>query len=149
MYENLTLIIAQSDARPTDGGEAPQIAPAPPAEGTDGQPIITEPANGGDDGAAANGGQQPGFQPLTLLLPLILVFFFYFMWSSQRRERRKRQELMASLSKNDRVVTVGGVIGTVVELKDQEVVLKVDESSNTRMRFTRSAIQTKLTESES
>jgi preprotein translocase subunit YajC len=56
--------------------------------------------------------------------------------------------MLAELSKNDRVVTIGGVIGTVVEVRENEVVLKVDESSNTRMRFSRNAIQSLVAEKE-
>jgi preprotein translocase subunit YajC len=39
------------------------------------------------------------------------------------------------------VQTIGGVIGTIVEVKDAEVVVKIDETTNTKIRFARSAIQ--------
>ena len=48
---------------------------------------------------------------------------------------------MSAIKKHDRVQTIGGVIGAIVEVKPDEVVLKVDESSNTRITFARSAIQ--------
>jgi preprotein translocase subunit YajC len=46
-----------------------------------------------------------------------------------RKEKKKRAALMASLKKHDKVQTVGGIIGTVVELTAEEVVLRVDETS--------------------
>jgi preprotein translocase YajC subunit len=46
------------------------------------------------------------------------------------------------------VVTIGGIVGTVVATRDDEVVLKVDESTNTKMTFVRKAIQRVLPESD-
>ena len=57
-----------------------------------------------------------------------------------RKERKKRDALLAGLKKNDRVQTAGGVIGAIVEVKPETVVLKVDENSNTRITFAKSAI---------
>ena len=47
------------------------------------------------------------------------------------------------------MVTAGGIIGTLVDVRDAEVVLKVDESSNTKIKFTRDAIKRVVTEDES
>ena len=58
-----------------------------------------------------------------------------------RQQAKKRKELMAGMSKNDRVLTRGGIIGVVMEVREQEVILKVDESNNTRMHFAKQAIQ--------
>ena len=48
--------------------------------------------------------------------------------------------MIQSLDKNDRVRTIGGIIGTVIDVKDDEVVLKVDESNNTKIRVSASSI---------
>ena len=58
-----------------------------------------------------------------------------------RQQAKKRRELMASMSKNDRVLTRGGIIGVVVEVRETEVIVKVDESNNTRLHFAKQAIQ--------
>ena len=58
-----------------------------------------------------------------------------------RQQAKKRREMMAGMNKNDRVLTRGGIIGVVVEVRDNEVILKVDESNNTRMHFAKQAIQ--------
>ena len=78
---------------------------------------------------------------------LILVGMIVFSMMGQRRERKRREAMISAIKKHDRVQTVGGVIGSVVEVKPDYIVLKVDESSNTRITFARSAIQQVLTAS--
>ena len=77
-----------------------------------------------------------------LFLMLGLVLMFVLMSGSQRKEKRKRKEMLSSLKKGDKVQTIGGILGSVVEVKDTHVVVKVDENSNTRLKFSRSAVQT-------
>jgi len=48
--------------------------------------------------------------------------------------------MVQSLSKNDRIQTIGGIIGTVVDIKEDEITLKIDESNNTKIKILRSAI---------
>lgn len=57
--------------------------------------------------------------------------------------------MMQSLQKNDRVRTIGGIYGTIVEVRDDEIVLKVDESNNTKIKISPSAIGTSLSEEKS
>jgi len=94
------------------------------------------------DGGAA--GNQTAFDPFGMLMPLIAIgFLFYFlMIMPERKRRRKHEEMLGKLKKNDRIVTVGGIYGTVVNIqKDAEdVTIKVDENSNTRIRITRGSI---------
>lgn len=71
---------------------------------------------------------------------LMLVVLYFFVFRSKKTEERKRRDMLGSLKRGDRVQTIGGILGTVMEAKDTEVVLKVDESTNTKMRFSRSAI---------
>ena len=93
----------------------------------------------------------PAFTFLMQYGPLILIvvlFYFLFIRSKQKTERT-RQDMMSSLKKGDEVQTIGGVLGKVVETRDDRVLLKVDESSNTKMWFTRGAIHRVLTEEKS
>ena len=80
-------------------------------------------------------------------LPFAAIFLlFYFMiMRPQGREKQQRQELLNTLKKNDKVITIGGLIGTVANLSPdgKEVTLKVDD--NTKLRFLRSSIQTVVT----
>ncbi len=81
-----------------------------------------------------------------MMLPLMLVFvvLMIFTMGSGRKEKKRKAAMLVSLQKNAKVQTAGGIMGTVVEVRDDEVVVKVDESSNTRMRFAKSAISTVL-----
>ena len=87
---------------------------------------------------------------MTLLVG-IMLFFVVFMIMSQRgkkKEQRERQNLLDNLSKNDRVMTIGGILGTITTVRENEVVLKVDESSNTKVTFLKKSIQQVLQEGE-
>lgn len=93
---------------------------------------------------AAPAQPQGGGDPFTsLLLPMILAIgvFYFIMMRGQRKDRRRFEDMLNNLKRNDRVQTIGGVYGTVVDVRDNEIVLKVDETNNVKMRFNRSAIK--------
>lgn len=85
---------------------------------------------------------QPS-NPLTTFLPLILMIgvFWWIMMRGGRKQRKQTEDMLKSMKRNDRVQTIGGIIGTIVDVREQEVVLKVDETSNVKIRFNRSAIK--------
>jgi preprotein translocase subunit YajC len=89
---------------------------------------------------------------MSFLLPALLLAMLTFMLlsarSQKKREKREREEMHARMAKNDRVLTIGGVVGTVFQVKDNEVVLKVDESTNTKMTFVKTAIQRLITDDQ-
>jgi len=94
----------------------------------------------------AQAAPSPGAQNLAGILPIallggMLVFMMMTARSQKKREQKTREEMYAKLARNDRVLTIGGVIGTILSVKDDEVVLKVDETTNTKMTFTKTAIQ--------
>ena len=78
------------------------------------------------------------------LLPLFVIggLLWFLMIRPMKRQEHERQALLGGLKKNDKVVTSGGIIGIVASIKDKEdeVTLKVDESSNVRLRMTKSSI---------
>jgi preprotein translocase subunit YajC len=88
--------------------------------------------------------ENQGGNPLGMLLPLMLIFaafYFLLILPKRRQEKREREALFTQLKKNDEVVTYSGIIGIVAQIKDNdEVVLKVDESSNVRLRVLKSTI---------
>lgn len=99
---------------------------------------------------ADEGAQQPQGSPLgALLVPMLMVgmLWFFIILRPQRKEQAKREQMLNALKKNERVVTIGGIIGTVAQTvseKDTEIILKVDD--NTRIRFLRSSIQRVLSD---
>lgn len=82
------------------------------------------------------------------LLPWLLIgALFYFMLLRPEKEKRQQMDKMQSdLKKNDRVVTIGGIFGTVVQSNQdaEDVTIRIDESNNTRIRVLRSSISRKL-----
>jgi preprotein translocase subunit YajC len=91
------------------------------------------------------GGSPPFFVQIMPILLVVVVRYFVLLRPNQRKEKQRTQ-MLSSLKRGDRVQTIGGVLGTVVEARETEVVLKVDESSNTKIRFSRSAIHRVLDE---
>ncbi len=81
-------------------------------------------------------------------LILMVVVYSYVMLTGSRREKRKRQDMLSAIKKNDRVMTIGGIIGAVVSVGDNEVTLKVDESANVKITVIRAAIQKVLADGE-
>ena len=81
-------------------------------------------------------------QDIVNMFPFIIIFglVLYMMYSNSRKEKKKKEELLSALKKDSRVQTIGGICGTVVEVRDNEVLLNVDPANNTRITFTKSAI---------
>lgn len=85
-------------------------------------------------------------------LPIVGLFFLYYfiVLAPERRRKREDETLKSTLKKNDRIVTIGGIHGTVVAAPaDSNVVtIRIDENSNTRVKINRSAIATIVNEKE-
>lgn len=143
----------------TEAGAAPAsqpaAQPAAPAGGADmmgGSPMPGSTGTITPGGTTVPGGpgapQQPRglfSDPMTLMLLVFAPMLILMIVSSGRRAKReqaKRQELINSVRKNDTVLTVAGIKGTVAENPEgkDEVVLIVDEQTRTRIRFAKTAI---------
>ena len=119
----------------TDGNNAPSGISSVPVN-SEGEGITTA---SGDPNNGAPGGRTGNIFPWWLFLPLMILMVFMFFRAPQK-QKQKRKKLEQSLEKNDRVLTIGGIIGTIVDIKDDEITLKVDESNNTKLKVRRSAI---------
>jgi preprotein translocase subunit YajC len=84
--------------------------------------------------------QPPAVNPILQMFPLIFIFiiFYFLLIRPQKKQERQRQEMLKNIAKNDEVITTGGIHGTIVNIKDKTVVLRVDE--NTRIEVERSCI---------
>lgn len=92
--------------------------------------------------AAAPGGSSASFLvQLIPFLPLIVLFYF-FMIRPQQRQERQRKSMLDALKKNDKVLTNGGIIGTVMSLDParEKVVLRIDDDKGVRCTFSRAYI---------
>ncbi len=76
------------------------------------------------------------------LLPVILIFvvFYFLLIRPQKKAQDEHRKMIAALKKNDEVVTSGGIHGTIANVKDHTVTLKVDD--NVKIEIQRSSIAT-------
>ena len=75
--------------------------------------------------------------------PLIIVFLvvmYITMILPKRKQDKSRQDMLSSMKRGDEIQTIGGIVGKVVEAREDRVLVKVDETSNTKIWFLRSAI---------
>jgi len=87
-------------------------------------------------------GQGPRPKPLIpiWLFMVLMIVLLFFMFRAPQKQRQERKRMRESLQKNDKVQTIGGIIGTIVDIKGDEITLKVDESNNTKIKVVASAI---------
>jgi preprotein translocase subunit YajC len=75
-----------------------------------------------------------------MFLPLILIFivFYFFIIRPQKKKEDERKKMIEAVAKGDRVITIGGVHGSVTQVDDTSVLVQVD--SNTKLRVEKSAL---------
>lgn len=90
--------------------------------------------------AAGQGGAD--VHPFIGFFPLILMFviFYFLLIRPQRKRQSELQKMVQNLKKGDRIVTAGGVIGTITGIQNDYVVMRVGEGESTKMEVLKSAI---------
>lgn len=78
---------------------------------------------------------------------LILVVFYFFLIRPQKKREKETQEMRNSLEVGDEIVTVGGIIGTVVSMREDHLVIETG-SDRSKIRITRWAVQMNNTSRE-
>lgn len=74
--------------------------------------------------------QAPQVNPIVNLLPLIFIFviFYFLLIRPQKTKEKEHKKMLANLNKNDEIVTSGGIHGTIVNVKERSVMLRVDDN---------------------
>ncbi len=121
---------ARIGSEPVDaGGQTTTAAPGSPNTPPQGTPQRTSsPFNG------------------LILMLLVAAVLFIMMIRGPRKQQQQQKQMIQSLKKNDRVRTIGGIYGTVMDVKGDEVVLKIDEATNTKIKVSASAIGKNLSQ---
>lgn len=98
--------------------------------------------------AAPQAGQQGGGWTMWIMLLLIFVVMWLFMIRPQRQQQKKLEEFRKSLQKGDKVVTAGGIYGTIAEVSEGErtVLIKVD--GDVKLRVDKASIQKDFSETQ-
>ncbi|MDO8488894.1 MAG: preprotein translocase subunit YajC [Candidatus Omnitrophota bacterium] len=84
--------------------------------------------------------QQSAVNPLVQFLPLALIFiiFYFLLIRPQKQKEKEHQKMLLGINKNDEIVTLGGIHGTVVNVKDKTLTLRIDE--NVKMEIEKSSV---------
>lgn len=88
--------------------------------------------------AAPAAGQPGGGWQMWVMLALIFVVMWFFMIRPQRKQQKELQNFRDALKKGDKVVTIGGIYGTVAEIKEDSVLIEVD--NNVKIRVSKQAL---------
>ncbi len=84
--------------------------------------------------------QASAANPLIQLLPLALIFiiFYFLLIRPQKQKEKEHQKMLAGVNKNDEIVTLGGIHGTVVNVKDKTLILRIDD--NVKMEIEKNSV---------
>ncbi len=83
---------------------------------------------------------QEAPSPLVSLMPIILIFgiFYFLLIRPQQKKQKEHQKMLGELKKNDEVITTGGVHGTIVNVKENTFMVRVDD--NVKLEISKSAV---------
>ncbi|RKY22359.1 MAG: preprotein translocase subunit YajC [Planctomycetota bacterium] len=101
-------------------------------------------AEGGNAGSPPPGGGL--IVIIIYLLPLAFIFYFFVMRPEKKR-RQQHQQMIASLGKGDRIITIGGIFGKIIEVRADEGVLVIEVDDKTRLRISLDAVARKVEQS--
>ena len=76
---------------------------------------------------------------------LIIVIFYFLLIRPQSKKRKETEKMLSALKKGDKIVTIGGLYGTIQSVKETTVIIKADD--NVKLEFLRSAISSVITPS--
>jgi len=91
-------------------------------------------------GDGASPSPASGIVDMIVMFGGIFVIMYFLVLRPQRRQEQARREMLSRITKNDKVVTSGGIHGVVVSVRDDDVTRRVDEEKNVRIRVSRSAL---------
>jgi preprotein translocase subunit YajC len=137
--------LAAASAQTTKTSKGPEAGPSgstvSPDTGTSGKttetaskPPTTEPGQPAQPSSPFGG-------PMIWGLFALIILMFWWSSRSKKKQEQKHRDMLSALKKGDKITTIGGIIGTVIEVREDEVLVKVDETNNVRMRFIRGAIR--------
>jgi len=91
---------------------------------------------------AQTAGDAGGMAILMQLAPLLLIFgvFYFLLIRPQQQKQKQHKEMLSKLKRGDRVVTAGGILGRITEVKDGADEVEVEIAANTRIRVLRASI---------
>ena len=89
-------------------------------------------------GMSPQGGNGGGMFSTVIMFGLIIIIFYFMILRPQQKRQKEREKLLTSLKKGDKIVTVGGLYGTIVGLEDKTVVVQV--ADNVKLKFDKTSV---------
>jgi len=129
-----------ANAGPTLQPATPSESPAPAAKDAAQETPKEAQTQPADEQQPVDGqGKAQDWTPFLLIMGVFILMYLW-MGRSRKKQEQKRRNMLESLKKGMKVTSIGGIKGTVIEVREDEVVVKVDETNNTRLHFARRAI---------
>ena len=138
-------ILAAADGNAPSGVRSGGVT----SEGTSSTSVPDKPPADPNSPAGSTGRKLFGGSYQFIFLALMFVMMYFILFRGPRKKQQQHKQMVQTLSKNDKVRTIGGIIGTIVAVKGDEIVLKVDESNNTKITVSASAIGRNLSKDNS
>jgi preprotein translocase subunit YajC len=97
---------------------------------------------------SGSGTGEGGPSLLTSFIPILLIFviFYFLLIRPQQKKQRQHQDMIAAVRKGDRIVTNGGIYGTIADVKEHIIVLRIAE--NVKIELIKSAIAQVIAQKE-
>ncbi len=99
----------------------------------------------GEGGTAATGSGSP-YSSILLMVGLVAVMYF-LMIRPQKKRQKEEQEMRSSLEIGDEIITIGGICGKVVKIREEDIVIETG-TDRVKMRLQRWAVNTNVTKTE-
>jgi preprotein translocase subunit YajC len=91
--------------------------------------------------AAGGAGGQGSLMGMLFPLAIFVVIFYFFIIRPQKKRQKAQDQLLASLTRGDQIVTIGGFFATIREVKDDSIVVEI--ADGVKVRILKSAVATK------
>jgi preprotein translocase subunit YajC len=91
-----------------------------------------------------NQGEGPGLMSNIILFGSIILIFYFMIIRPQQKRAKERQKLIDSMKKGDKVITSGGMYGTIAGMDEKTVLVQI--ADNVKVKLDRSAIATIVSE---
>jgi preprotein translocase subunit YajC len=100
-----------------------------------------------DDGSKNDGTRDaPNLWKQLPFFALIFIVMYMLLFRGPKKKQKEHKKMVASIQKNARVRTIGGILGTVINVKEDEITVKIDESNNTKITIIPGAIAAVLSD---
>jgi len=132
----------------TEGQQVPTSIPGEPVS-DQGEAQTLVPSDANAPPAGTEGRKTTSGYTHLIFIGLMFVILYFVLFRGPQKQKQQHKKMVQTLQKNDRVRTIGGIIGTVVDVKGDEVTLKVDESNNIKIKVIASAIGKNLSKEKS